>query len=757
MPDFDVDFCMEGRDRVIDYVAEKYGRGAVSQIITFGTMAAKAVVRDVGRVLGKPYGMCDRLSKMIPNDVGITLDAAFEREESIRQAYQEDEEIREIWDLAKKLEGVIRGHGKHAGGVVIAPGRLTDYVPVLCDEHGQNLVTQFDKDDVEAAGLVKFDFLGLRTLTIIDWAVQTINRLRSEQGLPAIDVNQLDLTDRAAYALMQKGDTTAVFQLESAGMKTLIRQLKPSTFEDIVALVALFRPGPLGSGMHIDFVNRKHGLEQVKYPHPMLEPILRPTYGTILYQEQVMQIAQVMAGYSLGGADLLRRAMGKKKKEVMDEQRAIFVAGAVKNGIDEEKANSIFDLMQEFAKYGFNKSHSAAYALVSFQTAWLKAHYPAAFLAAVMSSEMDNTDKVVIYVDDARSRGITVLPPDINRGQYQFSVKDEKTILYGLGAIKGVGQAAIDAIVSERDQNGPYRDLYDFCARIDLRKVNRRTLEALIKGGAMDCLGHHRAELMANLDEAIMAAEQKERDLAIGQSDLFGGPLPGAEQVARHMKKVKPWPEKYRLAMEKETLGLYLTGHPFTRFEKELEPMLSYRLRDVAPTKKGETVTVAGLVMAVNVKRTKATGDAFGIVLLDDKTGRLEVMVGRNLYDQYAAFLVKDKVIIVNGAVWPDRQEPDRYVLQAQSLWNLETFRSERMSHIALYVDLTKSPSDMQIKLKQQLAPYQGGTTPISLHVRTELAEAVIDCGENWHVVPSDDLITRLEELLGKENVICVY
>ncbi|HHH47058.1 MAG TPA: DNA polymerase III subunit alpha, partial [Thiotrichales bacterium] len=464
MPDFDVDFCMEGRDRVIDYVAERYGRDRVSQIITYGSMAAKAVVRDVGRVLGHPYGFVDRIAKLIPFEVGMTLDKALAQEEELQRLVEEDEEVAAIIEMAKSLEGLARNAGKHAGGVVISPSRLTDFTPIYCEEGSTSLVTQLDKDDVEAVGLVKFDFLGLRTLTIIDWALKTINAEREARGEPPVDIARIPLDDEATFRLLKDCRTTAVFQLESSGMKDLIRRLQPDSFEDIVALVALFRPGPLQSGMVDDFINRKHGRQKVEYPHPALEPILKPTYGVILYQEQVMQIAQVLAGYTLGGADLLRRAMGKKKPEEMAKQRAIFVSGATERGVDEATATYIFDLMEKFAGYGFNKSHSAAYALVSYQTAWLKAHYPAAFMAAVLSSDMDNTDKVVTLIDECRDMGLGVVPPDINRSGYRF-VAAGGEILYGLGAIKGVGQSAIEAMLEARDRDGPFRDLFDFCRR----------------------------------------------------------------------------------------------------------------------------------------------------------------------------------------------------------------------------------------------------------------------------------------------------
>ncbi|MGM0633203.1 MAG: DNA polymerase III subunit alpha, partial [Pseudomonadota bacterium] len=505
MPDFDVDFCMDGRDRVIQHVAELYGKDAVSQIITFGTMAAKAVVRDVARVQGKSYGLADKLSKLIPFEPGMTLEKALEQEPQLGEFISGDDDAQEIMEMARKLEGITRNVGKHAGGVVIAPTKLTDFSPLYCDDDGESLVTQFDKNDVETAGLVKFDFLGLRTLTIIDWAVNMINDARARNVIDAdneLDINAIDLQDSSVYGLLQRAETTAVFQLESRGMKELIRRLLPNSFEDIIALVALFRPGPLQSGMVDDFINRKHGRAQVNYPHPDLEPVLSNTYGVILYQEQVMQIAQVLANYSLGGADMLRRAMGKKKQEEMDRQREIFLAGARDRGLEPELAGYIFDLMEKFAGYGFNKSHSAAYALVSYQTAWLKTHYPAYYMAAVLSADMQQTDKVVTLIEECRQMGLPIVPPDVNMGAYNFTVNDRGEIVYGLGAIKGLGEGPINNITEARRSGGMFDSLLEFCQRVDLRTVNKRAMEALVRAGALDSLAEgdvdqSRAMLMA--------------------------------------------------------------------------------------------------------------------------------------------------------------------------------------------------------------------------------------------------------------------
>ncbi|ELE5894095.1 DNA polymerase III subunit alpha, partial [Vibrio fluvialis] len=589
MPDFDVDFCMDKRDQVIDHVAEMYGRDAVSQIITFGTMAAKAVIRDVGRVLGHPFGFVDRISKMIPPDPGMTLEKAFKAEPALQELYDADEEVKELIDMCRILEGCTRNAGKHAGGVVISPTAITDFAPIYCDSEGHHPVTQFDKNDVEYAGLVKFDFLGLRTLTIIDWALGLINPRREKAGEPPVRIESIPLADPASFRVLQNSETTAVFQLESRGMKELIKRLQPDCFEDIIALVALFRPGPLQSGMVDNFIDRKHGREAISYPdekwqHESLKEILEPTYGIILYQEQVMQIAQVLAGYTLGGADMLRRAMGKKKPEEMAKQREVFQSGAENNGVDGELAMKIFDLVEKFAGYGFNKSHSAAYALVSYQTLWLKTHYPAEFMAAVMTADMDNTEKVVGLVDECMRMGLKVLPPDINSGLYRFNVDDSGAIVYGIGAIKGVGEGPIEVILEARNKGGYFKDLFDFCARIDIKKVNKRVIEKLILAGALDRLGPHRAAMMASLDDAVKAASQHHQAEAFGQADMFGVLTDAPEEVEQKYIQVPEWPEKVWLEGERETLGLYLTGHPVNAYLKELNKYTSCRLNEATPT-----------------------------------------------------------------------------------------------------------------------------------------------------------------------------
>jgi DNA polymerase III subunit alpha len=775
MPDFDIDFCMEGRDRVIDYVARKYGREAVSQIITFGTMAAKAVVRDVGRVMGHPYGFVDKIAKMVPFELGMTLEKALKESEDLKRAYDQDEEVRALLDMARKLEGLTRNAGKHAGGVVIAPTILTDFAPLYCEPGGVNLVTQFDKDDVEQVGLVKFDFLGLRTLTIIDWALKTINAGRAAKGEPPLDIERIDSRDQEAFDLLKRCETTAVFQLESRGMKELIKKLQPDCFDEITALVALFRPGPLQSGMVDDFIERKHGRAEVAYPHPDLEPILKPTYGIILYQEQVMQIAQVLAGYSLGGADLLRRAMGKKKKEEMDKQRATFEKGAVARGVDGEKATYIFDLMEYFSGYGFNRSHSAAYALVSYQTLWLKAHYPAAFMAAVLSADMDNTDKVVTLIDECRTMKLRVEPPAINRSDYHFTIADDKTVVYGLGAVKGVGESAIEAMLEARQAGGLFRDLWDFCGRIDLQRVNRRVLESLIRAGALDELGPNRATLMAHLPLALKAAEQYHSTRAAGQVDLFGalepsGPPTPDPQLAR--ETLADWEDEQRLQGEKETLGLYLTGHPIDRYEDELKAMGGARIARLLETDRElgrrdrrdrEKRTVVGLV--VGVRHGKTQRGRMGSVVLDDRTGRIEATVFSELYEQARHLLVADQILSITGALNFDEFR-DAWSLRADNVRIFEDARATAADHLLLTLDLSdpavharglERVEELRAALLAHRDTARETSVPIRLIYRRPGAVGELMLGSAWRVRPADALLKQLRQLLGAESVRVSY
>ncbi|MDE3736219.1 DNA polymerase-3 subunit alpha [Metapseudomonas resinovorans] len=773
MPDFDVDFCMDGRDRVIDYVADKYGRNAVSQIITFGSMAAKAVVRDVARVQGKSYGLADRLSKMIPFEVGMTLEAAFNQEEALRDFLKVDEEAQEIWDMALKLEGITRGTGKHAGGVVIAPTKLTDFSPIACDEEGAGLVTQFDKDDVEAAGLVKFDFLGLRTLTIIKWAMEMINREQEKHGLPLVDIDRIPLDDKKTYDMLQKAETTAVFQLESRGMKELIKKLKPDCLEDMIALVALFRPGPLQSGMVDDFINRKHGRAELSYPHPDyqyagLEPVLKPTYGIILYQEQVMQIAQVMAGYTLGGADMLRRAMGKKKPEEMAKQRGGFIEGCSNNGIDPNLSGNIFDLVEKFAGYGFNKSHSAAYGWVSYQTAWLKAHFPAPFMAAVLTADMHNTDKVVTLIEECRHMKLRIVAPDVNNSEYRFTVDEDGQIVYGLGAIKGVGEGPVEAITECRAEGGPFKDLFDFCNRVDLKRINKRTLEALIRGGALDRLGpffsneakayqagidRNRAVLLAAMEEAIQAAEQTARSHDSGHMDLFGGLFaePEADVYANH-RKAKELSLKERLKGEKDTLGLYLTGHPIDEYEGEVRRFARQRIVELKPAR--DTQIIAGLIVNLRVMKNKK-GDKMGFITLDDRSGRIEASLFAEAFNAAHGLLQTDALVVVEGEVSHD-DFSGGLRLRAKRVLSLEEARTGLAESLRMKVDFSALQGD-RLRWLAELCGRHRGSCPLTLDYSGNDAKALLQFGDDWRIAPADALIQALRDQFGRDNVFLHY
>ncbi len=760
MPDFDVDFCMEGRDRVIEYVANKYGRERVSQIITYGTLAAKAVVRDVGRVLGHNYGYVDKIAKLIPFEIGMTLDKALAQEEELRRLYEADEDVRELIDLARTLEGLARNAGTHAGGVVIAPSVLTDFTPLYCEEGSTTPVTQFDKDDVEAAGLVKFDFLGLRTLTIIDWAVRDINAERERAGEPRLVISALPMDDAPTYRLLKSCRTTAVFQLESRGMKDLIRRLQPDRFGDIVALVALFRPGPLQSGMVDDFIARKHDTSgaTIDYLHPHLKPALEATYGVILYQEQVMQIAQILAGYTLGGADLLRRAMGKKKPEEMAKQRSVFVAGAVGRGVPEAQATMIFDLMEKFAGYGFNKSHSAAYALLSYQTAWLKAHYPAAFMAAVLSSDMDKTDKVVILIDECASMNLKVEPPDVNESVYAFKVSGAMSVRYGMGAIKGVGASAVQALIEERSARGPYRSLPDLCRRVDLQRVNRRVFEALIRSGSLDRIGANRASLTAQLDRAVQLGEQNSRAMSVGQVDLFG--LSAAEDTC-----IADWTEAQRLAGERETLGLFLTGHPITPYEPDLKFLVGARLVDVGGPRPaapkpgpggertwtaGKPATVAGLVLEIRRRPNRVT------LILDDRTARLEVSLYEEIFQQHRDIIVKDAILVVDGSLRYD-DFIEAWRLQAKSLMDIDRARERFARRLCLrWPTEFDAPAGMN-RFEELLKPYLRGPCGVSVVVSRPDYSGRLNLPDAWSVRPTRELLDKLSALVGRDGWYLVY
>jgi DNA polymerase-3 subunit alpha len=751
LPDFDVDFCMEGRDRVIDYVTQRYGQDRVSQIITHGTMAAKAVVRDVGRVMDHPYGYVDKLAKLIPFELGMTLDKALAQEPLLRERYEQEEDVRELIDTARALEGLPRNASKHAGGVVIAPSALTDYMPLYCEQGGKQLVTQLGKDDLEALGLVKFDFLGLRNLTSIDKAVKAINAQRRLNNEPPLQIEKLPLEDEKTFALLKSCKTTALFQLESRGMKDLIQRLQPDRFEEIVALVALFRPGPLQSGMVDDFIARKHGRARIEYPHPSLEAILKPTYGVILYQEQVMQIAQVLSGYSPGKADVLRHAMGKKKPEEMALQREGFVSGVVARGVNQRLASQIFDLIEKFAGYGFNRSHSAAYALIAYQTAWLKAHYPAAFMAAVLSTDMDNTDKVVTMMAECRDLSLEVVSPDINRCEYEFVAVDDKNILYGLGAIKGLGRSAIDALLEARKQGGTFTHLFDLCKRADLHRINRRVLESLIRAGAMDSLGTHRAALMVNLGSALQLAGQHNKNQETGQDDMFSMAVDSASQP---LVDTPEWSDEKRLEGEKETLGLYLTGHPIERFAHELADMTHTTIADLKPSQ-DRKVIVAGLVVATRMMRTRR-GDRMMFLTLDDRSGRLELAVFPEDYARYRELLVKDNLLVVSGAVSVD-EYTGGFKMSAEDIYNISQARTALATKLFVDIDAELAQNGFVEELTKILEPAGRGRCLVYLNYQNEAAQAEIALGEEWKIDPSDHVLDSLSQMAGADSVHVIY
>jgi len=770
MPDFDVDFCQDGRERVIEYVKQKYGTASVSQIATFGTMASKAVIRDVGRVMDFPYGLCDRLSKAIPVEgvKPVSLKKAREMEPEISAIAESEEGVPELLELAERLEDLTRNIGMHAGGVLIAPGQLTDFCPLYCADNSTSVVSQFDKDDVEDIGLVKFDFLGLRTLTILDWAMRHVARLAG--GTAPFALETLQLEDKATYELLQHANTTAVFQLESRGMKDMLGRAKPDCFEDIIALVALYRPGPMD--LIPDFVRRKHG-EKFEYPHPAVAPVLRETHGIMVYQEQVMQIAQVVGGYSLAEADLLRRAMGKKKPEEMAEQREIFIAGALKGGSSKEQAGNLFDLMEKFAGYGFNKSHAAAYALIAYQTAYLKAHHPAAFMAATLSGDMDNTDKVhTFYVDalqqyvprkdDGERTGIRVLPPDVNSSAYVFSPVDEQTIAYGLGAIKGTGEAAISNIVRARD-DGPFKDLFDFCRRVDKRIVNRRTVEALIRAGAFDRINDHRASLMSSVDAALASADQLAR--AANQNSLFGHDEADSVLQEKHAD-VPRWGMREQLVHEKSSLGFYLGGHPYQEYADELGHFIKVKLSDLTPqfvgqsngqasgsgynARRGVAVVLAGIVSSFRIQQTRR--GRMAIIMLDDGGAQVELTVFNELFETNRPWIREDELLVVRGKAGMDEYSGNVRV-SAEELFDVASARSNFAQQLALRCNGNASVA----KLKKLFAPYCDGKCPVQIFYQNDSASCQLRLGEAWQVTLHDDLLRDLRDLLKEENVRVVY
>ena len=769
MPDFDVDFCVEGRDRVIQHVAELYGKDAVSQIATFGTMAAKAVVRDVARAQGKPYALGDKLSKLIPNELNIKLREAMAKSPELRDFIGADEEAAEIMEMGYKLEGIVRNVGRHAGGVVIAPSRLTDFVPLYVDERSGSLISQYDKDDVEKAGLVKFDFLGLTTLTIIDWAVQAVNgSIEAEGGGTPVDINRVPLNDAATFDLLKRAETTAVFQLESRGMKDLVRRLLPDHIDDILALVALFRPGPLDNGTHDDYINRKHGKEPVTYPHHDLEPFLSSTFGTIIYQEQVMQIARQLAGFSLGQADILRKAMGKKDQAEMAKVRNDFMAGAEANGVEGQLAKNLFDEMETFAGYAFNKSHSATYGLIAYQTAWLKAHHPAEFMAANLSAAMDHTDKVVTLINEVRRMGLKLRPPSVNRSEFRFSVIDGD-IIYGLGAVRGVGPMPVESIVQARKagvqarkpgvearKGGRFESLAEFCLRIDVKRANKRVIEALIHAGAMDefgaageDLGLVRAKLLGELDQALQAADQQSRDAALGIGDLFGGV--GEDRQPALRATIKPQPFQERIELERAALGLYLTGHPAEPHLAEFSERCQ-RLSDLRPA---EAARVFGLLIdlrRMHGKKGRNFGQEWAVAVIDDSTARVEAMVYAKIYERIGHKLEKGQVLVMEGEVQPDEYNGAHKVI-VESVLTIDEWREENRPLLRIDMNHQDAPSDFSSRLAASLQPYrvEEGGSPVVVDYQAPKTAGSIRLG--WRVKASEALVTHLKTEYGDDRV----
>ena len=752
LPDFDIDFCMEKRDTVIEYVATKYGRDKVSQIITYGTMAAKAVVRDVGRVLQYQYPFVDRIAKLIPFEIGITLDKALEDQE-LKKLYNSDDDVKEIIDMAMILEGLPRNAGTHAGGIVISPKKLINYTPLYRDTFNSSLLTQLDKDDVEEIGLIKFDFLGLRTLTVIENTLKIINRDKNLEEQFVLDSIPLD--DYTTFGLLRKQKTNGVFQLESRGLKDIIKRLKPDKFDDLVALVALYRPGPLQSGMVDDFIDRKNGAN-VEYLHPLIEDVLKPTYGVILYQEQVMKIAQVLAGYSLGAADILRRAMGKKKFDEMKQQREIFVKGAIKNNVEEKKAEYIFDLMEKFAGYGFNKSHSVAYALIAYQTAYLKSHFKEAFIAAVLSSDMDNTEKVVRFVKECGYMNINLIPPNINLSNYVFCVTKDDEIIYGLGAIKGVGKAIIEIIIKERNKNGKFISLDNLLTRCGTNKINKRVVEALIKSGSFDVFGETRFSLISKYPESMKMADQNSKNISQGQIDIFG--FSEEDSKNNSLDQIEEWPTIKKLSYERDVLGFYLTGHPITEYETEINKIVSNNLYSLKKSynknfSRGTSYKIAGVINSIKI-RTTSTKDKLAQINLGDTTDNIDVTANYNLLNESIS---RDDIVIIEGRLRLD-DYTNRLNFRAKSINSLEDARIILATGIKFKVT---NEEDLSVLVGKLESLFSNKEEKRKCVVRIDYMSSGITkslvLGENYKILPTNDIIMELKNLDCVEKVELIY
>ena len=751
MPDFDVDFCMDKRDMVIDYVSKKYGSESVSQIATFGTMTARAVVRDVARALGKPYALGDRISKMIPFAPGMTLDKAQKDQPIFAESLKNDSEVREIVDLSYKLEGIARNVGKHAGGVVIAPGNISDFCPVYVDRQSDSVMTQYDKDDVEKIGLVKFDFLGLRTLTVIDSAVKSINKDLDKSK--KIDINNISLKDEEVFKLLSSGKTMAVFQLESSGMRDLIKRLKPTKFEEITALLALYRPGPLNSGMHEEFVDRKHGKSPVTYPHKLLEKVLEETYGVIVYQEQVMESARVLAGFSLGQADILRRAMGKKKKEEMEEQREIFVKGCLKNDITEKNAEQIFDLINQFAEYGFNKSHSAAYALISYQTAFLKTYYPEHFMAAVLSSELGNTDKIYALTQECSRMGIEVLKPNIQSSNKKFEVNSESKIEYGLGAIKGVADSFIKHLCQERETI-KFKDLWDFSKKVDIRLGGKKSLEALSQSGAFDSLAPSRTIAIECTKDMLNDGKNLNGNSNFQSGDLFANMQESFNPYEKY-KNLHELSLSEKLELEKKSLGYYLSGHPVLAIEDKIKKISSHKINQL-----NNNIKKSSLVCLINsVRQIKdRKGKPLTFVNFDDGTGTMDGIIASDALENCHNFLKEGEILNLKGTIEVDDYRTNdlgslMFRMRVKEVSQIDNELNKKLKEVVINLDNSQIFSIEEFSKILDTVDrsfWENGNCRLNVKVTTDKSEAIIDIGENFKFNPSLENLFYLEDIFGK-------
>jgi DNA polymerase-3 subunit alpha len=762
MPDFDIDFCMINRQKIIDHITELYGENKVSQIITYGSLAARAVIRDVGRVMGMGYTFVDKIAKMIPFSVGITIDDALKQNKDLKKEYDSNDEIKNLIDTSKKLEGLPRNVGKHAAGIVVAPNQIDDFIPLYRVEESDEIVTQYDKDDIEKLGLVKFDILGLRTLSIIDRAIKTIH---IKHGDIKISHEEITTPDKKVFKLLQSKLTTGVFQLESSGMKRYMERLKPDCFDDIVALVALYRPGPLGTNMVDDFISNKHG-KKIDYEHPLLEPILSETYGLILYQEQVMEISRSLGGYTLGEADLLRRAMGKKKKYEMEQHRKQFIEGAKNKNIPVTVANSIFSKMEKFAGYGFNKSHSVAYAFISYQTAFLKTYYTSEFLSAALSSDMDNTDKVISLVDASIEMGLSIIQPNINTSDFNFLSLDDKSILFGLGAIKGVGYNAVEHIIAERKKNGQFKNIFDFCERISLNTINIGTLDSLIYSGSFDCLNESRLSLKNNLDKAIKYGQQKQNTKNMGQHELFENKSESfSAAMINNNIEVKRETIGSRLKsfnLEKKVLGFYLTGHPVNEYQDEIQSMSIKNINSYFDSLYknsnddfSELATVCGVIINSRIQRMGQ--DRFiNILTIDDSTHRLEIIVYPDIYEKYQSLIKENEILFISGVIAMDEYNGD-LSMKANKIIDLDSARQQYSKEVEIFLSSEFINDKTLAKVVNLLEPHKNGKCPLTIKCLSQKHIVPLNLDQEWFVNPSSMLINNLSDLLGKENIIVKY